>query len=267
MGNRVAIITGANRGVGKGIALVFAENGYDIFLCHNGESDKALEVQNTIINKYGVRCVTHDCDLSKVDEIKKLVDKAVDTYGNIDVLMSNAGVGYERYIRYAHIEEIDFVYQVNYRAGILLAKLVGQHMIENGIKGSMVFTASVKSIDPTPIDCIYGGMKAALKRSIQSIAREYAPYGIRVNTVSPGCIAVNPKGYEDRVYDASPIPIGRTGTGEDIGYMAAFLCSDKAGFITGADFLVDGGQSCGCNSNNPEEDYDGIHGRGTKIVD
>ena len=160
------------------------------------------------------------------------------------------------------------MYMVNYRAGILLATLVGQHMIDNKIKGSMVFTASVKSIQPTPIDCIYGGMKAGLKRSVQSIAREFGPFGIRANTVSPGCIAINPKGYEDKTYegDADRIPIGRTGTGEDIGYMAAFLCSEEAGFITGADFLVDGGQACGENSMDATEDYDGIHGRGTYIV-
>ena len=80
-----------------------------------------------------------------------------------------------------------------------------------------------------------------MKRSVQSIAREFGPFGIRANTVSPGCIAINPKGYEDKTYegDADRIPIGRTGTGEDIGYMAAFLCSEEAGFITGADFLVD----------------------------
>ena len=74
--------------------------------------------------------------------------------------------------------------------------------------------------------------------------------------------------YEDKTYegDADRIPIGRTGTGEDIGYMAAFLCSEEAGFITGADFLVDGGQACGENSMDATEDYDGIHGRGTYIV-
>ncbi|WZL79719.1 SDR family NAD(P)-dependent oxidoreductase [Eubacteriales bacterium mix99] len=266
MSNSTAIITGGNRGVGKGVALVFAEKGYDIFLAHNGEEEKARSVADTIKEKYGVRCVTFDCDLSQVSGVQRLVKTAVETYGKINVLMSNAGVGYERYIRYAKVEEIDHVYRVNYRAGILLAKLVGQHMIENNISGNIVFTASVKSIDPTPIDCIYGGLKAGLKRSAQSLAREFASFGIRVNTVSPGCIAVNPKGYEDRTYSSEGIPVGRTGKGEDIGYAAAFLCSREATFITGTDLLVDGGQACGSVSGDPGEDYDGIHGRGTKII-
>ena len=173
MGRKTAIITGANRGVGRGVANVFAEKGYDLFLAYNGETEKAKEVQQYVTEKYGVRCELFDCDLSKVEDIYKLVDTAIGIYGKIDVLMSNAGVGYEKYLRYAKVEEIDHVYMVNYRAGILLATLVGQHMIDNKIKGSMVFTASVKSIQPTPIDCIYGGMKAGLKRSVQSIAREF----------------------------------------------------------------------------------------------
>lgn len=269
MTRKTAIITGANRGVGKGIANVFAEKGYDLFLAYNGEQEKAEAVKKHLTEKYQIRCEIFDCDLSRVEDIYLLVETAVKVYGKIDVLMSNAGVGYEKYIRYAQLEEIDHVYRVNYRAGILLAKLVGQHMIENNIKGSIVFTASVKSVVPTPIDCIYGGLKAGLKRSAKSLAREFGLYGIRVNTVSPGCIAINPKGYEDRTYAgaAESIPIGRTGTGEDIGYAAAFLCSQDAGFITGADLLVDGGQSCGNNSHDAEEDYDGIHGRGTYIVE
>jgi glucose 1-dehydrogenase len=264
----VAIVTGANRGVGKGVALMFAQEGYDIFLAHNGEADKAQVVANEIKKRFNRRCITYDCDLSQVEQIEALVKTAVDKFGTIDVLMSNAGVGYERYIRYAKIEEIDYVYQVNYRAGLLLARLVAEHMIENSIRGSILFTASIKSIQPTAIDSVYGGLKAALKRSAQSLAREFAPYGIRVNTISPGCIAVNPKGYEDKNYDNErrAIPIGRTGTGEDIGYTAVFLASEKAGFITGIDILVDGGASCGLNSSNKEEEYDGIHGRGTKII-
>ena len=199
-----AIITGANRGVGKGVALVFAEKGYDLFLAHNGEADRAEDVAQEIRKRFSVRCVTFDCDLSRVEEVTRLVEAAINEFGTVDVLMSNAGVGYERYIRYAKVEEIDFVYQVNYRAGLLLARTVAKHMIEHGIHGSIVFTASVKSIQPTPIDCVYGVLKAALKRSAQSLAREFAPYGIRVNTVSPGCIAINPKGYEDRTCLSAP---------------------------------------------------------------
>lgn len=125
MGRKTAIITGANRGVGRGVANVFAEKGYDLFLAYNGETEKAKEVQQYVTEKYGVRCELFDCDLSKVEDIYKLVDTAIGIYGKIDVLMSNAGVGYEKYLRYAKVEEIDHVYMVNYRAGILLATLVG----------------------------------------------------------------------------------------------------------------------------------------------
>ncbi len=266
--NPVALITGANRGVGRGIAIVFAEKGYDIFLAHCGEQDKADEVAEIIRKKYDKRCITCDCDLSKIEEAERIVKEAEAAFGKIDVLMSNAGVGYERYIGYAKVEEIDHVYQVNYRAGILLAKFIAEHMIKYGIHGNIIFTASVKSIQPTAIDCIYGGLKAGLKRSAQSLALELAPYGIRVNTVSPGCIAINPVGYEDRDYSEAKkvIPVGRTGIGEDIGYAAAFLASKEASFITGIDILVDGGSVCGVCKGSEEEAFDGIHGRGTYIL-
>lgn len=266
--NHVALITGANRGVGRGVAFVFAEKGYDIFLAHCGEPEKAQEVAKIIKEKYGRRCVTCDCNLAKAEEIERTVCKAEETFGIIDVLMSNAGVGYERYISYAKVEEIDHVYLVNYRAGILLAKRVAQHMIAHNIKGSIIFTASIKSIQPTAIDCIYGGLKAGLKRSAQSLALEYAPYGIRVNTVSPGCIAINPVGYEDRDYadQKKVIPVGRTGVGEDIGYAAAFLASQEASFITGIDILVDGGAACGVCKRSEVEAYDGVNGRGTFVL-
>lgn len=267
-GRPVALVTGANRGVGRGVALVFAEKGYDIFLAYHGEPEKASDVANIIRTKYGRKCVTCDCDLSKAEEAERLVNEAEKEYGGIDVLMSNAGVGYERYISHTHLEEIDHVYSVNYRAGLLLARYAAQNMIKYNIKGSIVFTASVKSIQPTAIDCIYGGLKAALKRSAQSLALEFAPYGIRVNTVSPGCIAVNPVGYEDRDYSdqRDVIPVGRTGTGEDIGYAAAFLSSEEASFITGIDILVDGGSACGVCKKSDDEEYDGIHGRGTYVI-
>lgn len=263
-----AIITGANRGVGRGVAIVFAEKGYDIFLAHCGEQDKADEVAELIRKKYGQKCITCDCDLSKVEEAERVVKEAEEAFGKIDVLMSNAGVGYERYISCANVEEINHVYQVNYRAGILLAKFAAKHMIKYGIHGNIIFTASCKSIQPTAIDCIYGGLKAGLKRSAQSLALEFAPYGIRVNTVSPGCIAINPVGYEDRDYSEAKkeIPIGRTGTGEDIGYAAAFLASEEASFITGTDILVDGGAACGVCKRSEDEAFDGIHGRGTYIL-
>ena len=265
--SKTVIITGANRGIGKGIAYVFASKGYNIFLAHCGEAEKAYEKAKEIKEKYGKECVTFDGNLAEEDVIKELVKKAVEAYGHIDVLVNNAGVGYEKYIQTSYTEEIDYVYKVNFRAGIILAKLVAQHMIDEKIKGTILFTSSEKATTSNAIDCIYGAMKAGLQRAVRSMAIEYGPYGIRINAIAPGCIAVYTKGYEHLKYDElkNNIPIGRTGTGEDIGYTAAFLASDEAGFITGIEILVDGGERCGAPADQ-ELNEQGIKGLGTFIM-
>lgn len=268
---KVALITGANRGVGKGIALAFAEKGYDLFLAHYGEPEKAQEVIEEIQKRFGREVHTYDCNLAVAAEVEDLFRAAVDAYGEIDVLMSNAGVGLEKYLTYTTIREMDNIYQTNYRAGIYLATMVANHMKEKKIRGSILFTASTRgSFEVHPDDVLYGGMKAALHRSAQSLAREFAPYGIRVNTISPGCIDVNPQGHRDGSYDQQmqEIPLGRIGRGEDIGYAAVFLSSEEASFITGINLYVDGGINCGRNIglDNPYNPA-GIKGSGVGVLD
>ena len=128
---KVALITGANRGVGKGIALAFAEKGYDLFLAHYGEPEKAQEVIEEIQKRFGREVHTYDCNLAVAAEVEDLFRAAVDAYGEIDVLMSNAGVGLEKYLTYTTIREMDNIYQTNYRAGIYLATMVANERKEN----------------------------------------------------------------------------------------------------------------------------------------
>ena len=247
---------------------VFAEKGYDIFLVHYGEKEKADAVADIVQNKYGRKCKCMDINLSNSDAAVKILNCVLETYGRIDALLSNAGMGYERYLTTAHVEEIDMIYKVNYRAGILLGREVGKYMKEHNIQGCMVFTSSVKAFQPTPIDGIYGGMKAALRRTVQSLSREMAPYNIRVNIVAPGCIAVYPKGYENQDYSIAQagIPLGRCGTPKDIGYAAAFLCSEEANYITGTELCVDGGVSSGFCSDDELEKEHGEHGVGAYVL-
>lgn len=263
-----ALVTGGNRGIGAGIVEVFAEKGYDIYMVHHGEEEKADRTAEIVRNRYGRNCICKDIDLSDSTAPLRIMDGVLDAYGHLDALLSNAGMGYERYLTYAHVEEIDMIYKVNFRAGILLGREVGKYMRENKIQGSMVFTSSVKSFQPTPIDGIYGGMKAALRRTVQSLARELAPYHIRANVISPGCIAVHPKGYEEQDYTQAEkgIPLGRCGTPRDIGYAAAYLCSAEADFITGIDLYVDGGVSSGFCTEDDALTKQGKNGVGAFVL-
>lgn len=118
------------------------------------------------------------------------------------------------------------------------------------------------------MDGIYGGLKAGLNRAAQSMAREYGRHGIRISTISPGCMCVYPEGYADRDYteEISRIPLRIGGDGTDIGFTAAFLASEEARFITGINIFVDGGVSCGEDYWSDADEYTASHGRGTFVV-
>ena len=268
MNRPAAIVTGGNRGVGEGICNALASKGYNIFMAHCGEGDKAIRVAQRLQDNYGVRVETFDCDQRDHNIGESLMAHALDAFPSISLVMCNAGVGLEKYMRLIHPEEIDFVYEVNFSGSLLIANAAAKYMMKSGIKGTILFTSSIRSKTPTPMDAIYGGLKAGLNRAAQSMAREYGRYGIRVSTISPGCMCVYPEGYEDRDYteEISRIPLRIGGDGNDIGYTAAFLASDEAKFITGVNIFVDGGVNCGEDYWSEADEYTASHGRGTFVI-
>ena len=263
---KVAIITGASGGVGSGMVRVFAREGYNLLIACNRNMENTQNLAKEVVEKHGIRCEIFQGDLGEISVLEELVNDAIEKYGHIDALISNAGLGYEKYIRCAKIEELDLVYKVNFRANVCLAKLVAEKMIQLGTKGSIVFTSSIKAMSRyQPIDAIYGGLKAGLSRVAISMAREYCKYGIRVNCVLPGNVPTEDMAGKDVSAWVAQIPLGRLGTGEDVGEAAEFLCSDRASFITGIDIQIDGGSHCGNNSLDPREDVAGMEGTGPVI--
>lgn len=237
---KTAIVTGASMGIGRGIAMKLAAQGFDLFLCHLDEQEQAAEVAEDIKALYGRRCVTFRGDLRQPETAERLIRGAVDTFGSIQVLVSNAGVTKFHKVREMSAIEFDELIALNYRAPMLLIGLISNHMIDRGIRGSIVQISSSRATRAYPTDALYGGIKAALERSIQTIALELAPYGIRANTVAPGAIQVR----EDNDFYrqlAPKIPLSRVGLPEDIGNAVAFLCSEQSSYITGISIRVDGG--------------------------
>lgn len=264
----IVVITGGNRGVGEGICYVFAEKGYDIFMTHYKEEEKAKKVAEKVRKEYGAKIVTFDCDQSKPDIGDLTLEAALKSFDQIDVVMCNAGVGLEKYMRLTKPVEIDHVYNVNFRGSLLVGTKFAVYMMEKGIKGTILFTASLRAVNTTPMDAAYGGLKAGLKRATRSLAREFAPYGIRVCTISPGLMSVYAVGYEDDDYEVlkKTVPLHTTGDGFDVGYVAAFLASKEAKFITGIDVFVDGGSHLGEDIWSKEQEWTATHGRGTFII-
>jgi glucose 1-dehydrogenase len=241
MENKVAIVTGASRGIGRGVALKLAEQGYHLVITHLDEVSEAEEVAHEISTKYQRSCHIVQCDLTLSESAIKVVEDAVQIFGKIDVLVNNAGVTMFNEIKEMPIERIDYMMNLDFRAPMLLIKYIANHMIDNQITGSIVNIGSSRAERAYPQDSIYGGMKAALVRASQSIAIELAPHGIRVNTVSPGAIQVRDdlKGFYNKL--GNRIPLGRVGTPEDIGRAVIWLCSEEASYITGVNMRVDGG--------------------------
>ncbi len=236
---RTAIVTGASTGIGKGIALKLASLGYDLVLTHLNEPDEMAKVDNQI-RAYGRACVVRQCDLTHADAPGRLIDEAIDAFGTIEVLVSNAGVARFSSMTAMNAEDIDQLYALLYRTPMLLFSQLGRHMIEKGVQGRLVQITSSRGTRAYPLDAVYGGMKAAMDRSIQSIALEYASHGIRINAVAPGAIQVRDT---NAFYEAlgPRIPLGRMGQPEDVAEAVAYLCSDAASYVTGITLRVDGG--------------------------
>jgi glucose 1-dehydrogenase len=237
MGSKVAIVTGASFGIGKGIAYALANKGYDLLITHLNEEEQADQVADTIHKEYKRRCVVMKGDLSDTQTPALFWRKAVDEFGQIDALVNNAATHTYRKLTEMRLEEITRIIQVNFLGAILMSQLAAAHMSEGG---SIVHITSTRAHRAYLIDSIYGSMKAALTRAAESMALEFASYGIRVNCVAPGAIAREVNTERGNKL-GKKIPLGRMGTPEDIGNAVAWLCSDEASYITGTTLRVDGG--------------------------
>ena len=249
--SKKAIVTGASRGIGRGIALALAADGYDLAISYATQSADADALAAEIKEKYGRQVYCFQATLQNKGAGKELFDKAVAALGGLDVLVNNAGVTIFEQLQGLTEENLEMLFGLDFRNYVMMMSEAAKYMIAKGIKGSIVNITSSRGERGYPGDGIYGGMKAGLNRAIQSFALDVAPYGIRINNVAPGAIAVrsaeeNARNGEERrtkFYNelGKRIPMERMGTPADIGAMVAYLVSDKASYITGVTMRVDGG--------------------------
>lgn len=253
-----AIVTGGSRGIGRGIAYKLAEAGYDIAINYSTASEAALEVKKNIEDIFGRRCFVYQASLEKRDAGQPFIRQAAKDLGGLDLLVNNAGVTLEGSILDMEIDKIDYLINLNFRTYLLNMQTAARYMIKRGIKGNIVNITSSRGERAYPEDSIYGGIKAALNRAIQSAALDLAPLGIRVNNIAPGAIQVRtPSEILELIAEAEigeidtsgdpfkelgdRIPLARIGQPSDIGDAVIFLASDKASYITGTTLRIDGG--------------------------
>jgi len=257
-GAKGAFIIGGSRGIGHAACVALARDGHDIAFTFNSCEEAAVETAREI-GAMGRRCFYYQAEMGERDAPGRVVAQAIADLGRIDALVTVAGI--TRWNNTADLtgEQIDELYNCDYRAVLLCTAAAARHMIDNGIKGSVVHISSVHAFAAYAHDGIYGGLKAAINRTTESEALDLSVHGIRVNCVAPGMTNVHrpdtPE-FLEREW-AYKVPLGRFGTAGDIAEAIAFLVSDRAGYITGVTLKVDGGMSLpGMNEDaGPESGY------------
>jgi NAD(P)-dependent dehydrogenase (short-subunit alcohol dehydrogenase family) len=243
---RVAIITGAGRGIGRSIALGLAEHGADIVLCSRTEA-QLLQVAQEIQN-LGQKALPRTVDISQVAQFDGLVVDTIKTFGHINILVNNAGGGTIVPVLEVDEKEWDLGMGTNTKGPFFLCQKVGKVMIQQGRGGSIINVTSEvaeQKVERLPLGA-YCPSKAALHNITKMLAREWGKYQIRVNSLAPCFVktAVNEslmadkEWYENKLKD---VPLGRHSEPEDLVGAAIFLASDASGYITGTTILVDGG--------------------------
>lgn len=245
-----ALITGASRGIGKGIALAMAKEGYDLAISYASKQEEAEKVAQEI-RAMGRQCHVFQAKLQVHGAGEALIDKAIDALGGLDVLVNNAGLTICEELPDISDDNLDLLLDLDFRNYIVMMRHAVKYMIANGIKGSIVNITSSRGERAYPADGIYGGLKAGLNRAIQSFALDVGKYGIRINNVAPGAIRIRKNeeihtmglGLPTTFWDdmGQRIPLGRAGLPDDIAQAVIFLASEKASYITGLTIRVDGG--------------------------
>jgi len=239
---KTALITGANRGIGRSIAIKFAENGSDIAFSDIG-LDENSESLIKEIEKFGVKCRGYVSDASSFEASEQLISKVIRDFLKIDALVNNAGIIRDNLLLRLSESDWDNVININLKSVFNLTKAVQKHMIKQRF-GSIINMSSVVGIEGNSGQSNYSASKAGIIGFSKSIAQELGSRNIRCNAIAPGYIETEmtaklPQEYKDKW--ANDIPMKRAGTPDDVANLALFLASDLSSYITGQVITVCGG--------------------------
>jgi NAD(P)-dependent dehydrogenase (short-subunit alcohol dehydrogenase family) len=240
LSGKAAIITGAARGIGKAIALRYAEEGCNLALC-----DLNLDgVQATAVSarKKGVDANVTQTDVTSRKQLQAMVDGAIAQFGTVEVLVNNAGIFFNAAFDQMTDEQWDRMMDVNLKSVFILSQIVIRHWLEHEIRGVIVNLASISAAIAFTNSSAYCSAKAAVASMTRCIALEYGPRGIRANSMAPGIINTGmPNADQVAQWVNTRIPVRKLGEPEDVADLALFLASDESRYVTGDMIFVDGG--------------------------
>ena len=249
-----ALVTGANSGIGEAVALALGEAGANVVINYVSRPEDAEEIAKRI-REFGSRAIAIRTDVSKENEVQAMFQQMIQEFGTIDILVNNAGLQRDAPFAEMSLEQWNTVINVNLTGQFLCAREAIREFLRRGIVsersmacGKIICMSSVHELIPWGGHVNYASSKGAIKMFMQSLAQEFGPKKIRVNSICPGAIRtpINTTAWNTQeAYNAlmTLIPYNRIGEPSDIGKLAVFLASDDSDYITGASIFIDGGMT------------------------
>jgi len=243
--NKVAIVTGSASGIGQAIAVRFAREGAAVVVDYVGDPDAPSKSEKEIAG-FGGKAIAVAADVSKPDDVKHLIDRAVAAFGRLDIVVNNAGI--EKKLDFVDypLEELQKILAVNLVGPFLMSQAAAVQMIKQKQGGRLINISSVHEDLPMPTNAAYCASKGGLRMLMRTIAVELAKDRITVNNIGPGAVFTP----IDADVEAQPeiekalmaeIPLNRWGRPDEIAGLAVFLASDEAAYVTGSTYFIDGG--------------------------
>jgi glucose 1-dehydrogenase len=253
--NQIAIVTGASSGIGAGVAREMAKEGATLVVNFPVPSakDMAQKVVDEIVGNGG-KAVAYQCDVSKEEQVKQMFSDIVSDYGTVDILVNNAGLQKDAPFAEMTLEQWNFVLGVNLTGQFLCAREAIKEFLRRGVNGKsksagkIICMSSVHEVIPWAGHANYAASKGGVMLMMKTIAQEFAPKKIRINSIAPGAIAtpINHDAWDTAAHLQNLlrlIPQKRIGQVEDIGKAAVWLASDDADYVNGTTIFVDGGMT------------------------
>ncbi|MFC2091797.1 SDR family NAD(P)-dependent oxidoreductase [Elusimicrobiota bacterium] len=244
--NKVALITGGNKGIGKAIAKGLAGAGADIVIAARGEDEGLKAVEE--IRSINANVLWVKTDIKNTREIDSLIDKSIEKFGRIDILINNAGMGKIKPALEHDTKDWEEILRVNLIAPFYCSRVIAQKMVEKGVKGCIVNVGSIQGIRGYQKLIAYGCSKAGVMELTKVLANEWARYGIRVNAICPGLFDTEFTGYlkdDPKLLEkiVNLTPLRRIGEPADVVGAVIFLSAESSAFLTGQIIVIDGGIS------------------------